>query len=770
MNKKIGWRGFIGLMLVLTFVLGTAAPAFAAKSSIERPTKSYDVAVVFDNSGSMYCEPNKESWCRTKYAMEIFASMLNFGNGDRMTIFPMWYVSTNAEPEKTSRGVQSVSVQKLDDLNKITQMYTPGTDGTATPFKPVREAYQFLQQSGKDVKWLIVLTDGTFNMEERSGPEKEPLFTRDELKRQFLTMASSNIRVQYLAIGADIKPEAELSQATSPESYFYADLAKDTNGITDKMIEICNRIFERQALPNKFISQSEQKITLDVSMSNLIVFVAGKDAGVKALTDGSGRPVPSANDSGVRQWSSKKYGHGKNYPSMAEDRSLYGQVVTFEKCPKGTYTLNYSGKIQIFYEPDIRIDIKIATDPEGKDVIEPNREGETKTLEEGQYYVFYDLVDNVTSEPVTNNPLVDVKKLEASMTIKAADGTERKIPLDKSGSAVDFVEGETIVFNVEGEYLNGYRIRTADNLNEYTFNIKKSTTLKLKLDQTQTWYQTGKELKWEPIVATATLGRKSVDPKLFKKCVLEIESDPQISCQIVPDPENSRYLIYPGRDEKGNAVTPAVGRYKITAVMRCTDDNEKVQPSKPVNAAFKVRGYPYWYIIAAWILLLLLIIGLILFILSRKAMPKDIKLVPDSTEFRVRGRKQEGLAATVKYNKKGRSLMIKTPPYDPEPLAGGSVTFRLEPIDRLWTKSKNRRVTVTGISASGSVAEIDLLGVTYEKHPRTRQWMDSAYLDDDNDGGAARPISQNIRNADLSLVMRNGRVKLSELSCEMKHK
>ena len=779
MQKAIVRRGAVSVLLVLTILFSLSLPAFAAESSIEKPTKTYDIAVAFDNSGSMYGGNGPESWCRAKYAMEIFASMLNFGNGDRMTIFPMWYVSTGAEPETVSKAVVPVSIEGIEDLQTITYMFTPQTDGTGTPFAPVEEAFRFLRESDKTSaggqaaeKWLIVLTDGTFNLKTRTDAQAVD-FTRDELKNRFLKMASKDIKVQYLAIGAGIEPEADLSQSSSPESYFFADLAKDTKAVTDQMIEICNRIFERQALPKKFVKSSEHELTLDVSMSNLIVFVAGKDAKVISMKDSQGNDVPFASNSGVRRYSDLKYSNGKHnsndYYNTKVDASLYGQVVAFEKCPKGVYSLNFSGEIQVFYEPDIRVDIQVAADPDGVNVIEPNREGETKTLEEGEYYVFFDLVDNVTGEPVTKNPLVDLKRLETSMSSEL-NGEIKSVKLDRSGTAVSFTEGETIVFEVEGEYLDGYHIRTKDNVNEYTFKIKKSTTLKLKLEQEQTWYQTGKEDKWAPIIVQASLGKKALDPEIFDKCVLDVQFEPALACQVVPDAEHSRFLIYPGRDQDGNAASPEIGHYRCKASMRCTDDNEKISPSRPVSASFKVRSYPFWYCIAAGVLLLLLLVGLVLFILSRKAMPKNIVLVGDSTVFRVKNRRIEGLHATVKYSKKGKSLMIKCPPYDLNPLACGSVTFKLAPIDRLWTKSKNRRVTVTGISTTGSVGEIDLLGVTYEKHPKSRKWMDASYLDDDTAETQPRPISQNIRNASLEFVMKNGKATVSDLNCELKHK
>ena len=65
-------------------------------ANITQKEKSYEIAVVFDNSGSMY---DNESWSRAKYAMEVFAAMLN--EGDVLKIYPMHPVTTDG---KTKSG------------------------------------------------------------------------------------------------------------------------------------------------------------------------------------------------------------------------------------------------------------------------------------------------------------------------------------------------------------------------------------------------------------------------------------------------------------------------------------------------------------------------------------------------------------------------------------------------------------------------------------------------------------------------------------------
>ena len=68
-------KRFISILLVLVLLLASVL-TYAPEVSAAKATESRTIAIVFDNSGSMYL--NKElAWCRATYAMEVFASMLN---------------------------------------------------------------------------------------------------------------------------------------------------------------------------------------------------------------------------------------------------------------------------------------------------------------------------------------------------------------------------------------------------------------------------------------------------------------------------------------------------------------------------------------------------------------------------------------------------------------------------------------------------------------------------------------------------------------------
>ena len=79
MKRIIGL--FLTIILLFSCVLVGTTTVYAAKADNSR-----SIAIVFDNSGSMY-DAGDQAWCRATYAMEVFASMLNAG--DTLQIYPM---------------------------------------------------------------------------------------------------------------------------------------------------------------------------------------------------------------------------------------------------------------------------------------------------------------------------------------------------------------------------------------------------------------------------------------------------------------------------------------------------------------------------------------------------------------------------------------------------------------------------------------------------------------------------------------------------------
>lgn len=106
--------GLLVMILLLSAAVGTAGASGSAKNSVSRA-----IAIVFDNSGSMYMSGNK-AWCRATYAIEVFASMMN--QGDTLQVFPMYEVTANG---KSYTSQSPVTVSGGSDISAIRDMYTP---------------------------------------------------------------------------------------------------------------------------------------------------------------------------------------------------------------------------------------------------------------------------------------------------------------------------------------------------------------------------------------------------------------------------------------------------------------------------------------------------------------------------------------------------------------------------------------------------------------------------------------------------------------------
>lgn len=534
----------------------------AANGNVTKIEKKYDIAVVFDNSGSMYQD---ESWCRAKYSMEIFASMLNYGK-DVLYIFPMWEVKTDG----TTGGSGSyapIEIKNKAGIDKITNLYT--VHPSNTPFAAVREAYEHLKQSQADEKWLVVLTDGEFNQDERNVAAH---FSVDDLQNEFASMASEEIKIQYLGF-------AGAKNLKSDEAnYFYASKTSGAD-LKSALVDICNSIFQRSTLPNDSINGS--KLKLDLSMSSVVVFVQGDNASVTSLKDSKGTKVQEILNSGQRKYSQIKAG---GYDSAKVDTSLAGQVVTFGPCAEGEYELTYTGanNIQIFYEPDVDIKVSIVNN----DGVEINGPDEFVADE---YTITSRIVDGVTGEDVTNHELLgnNVKLQTFVKTSENADYTAYE-----NGSKVKFEADEKTDIYIEGKYLDKYTITSKNDvdLNWLTgMTIKEPVVdFKLSLSSEQTLYYLNDYDTWKPIKATVSIDGTPLTDSQLASTELEVEITSGLRYRVVPASGQSSFNIFISEDESGGYIEPSVGKFTLKATATYTDERGNSTTSSPQKVDFEI--------------------------------------------------------------------------------------------------------------------------------------------------------------------------------------
>lgn len=621
-HKEVNIR-FLRLLsfsMALIFICSTAFVFASATdnkpATITKVNRRYEIAVVYDNSGSMY---TSKAWCYAKYSMEIFASMLNYDNGDKLSIFPMWEVSTDgkavaatAEPVESTGKIQ---VQSPGDVKKISNMYTLNADGT--PITQVDNAYDYLINvpAVKDViteKWLVVITDGEFNDDE--GRVLAPDVVRDHLSSK----ATDEIKVQYL--GFDGAKTLKSDEANG----FYSKTSKAST-LRKDLTDICNEIFRRAILSKNYLNG--KNLNLGISMRKLIVFVQGKNAEIVSLEQkATGKKISPVADSGKIQFS--KLG-AANYKKAPYDDSLYGQVVTFDACEAGEYILNYKGatEIQIFYEPDV--DIAVTVKNEKDEVVTP----ESNNLYPGKYSVEYAIIDRITGKDVVDSPLMGkngVEDLVCNAEI-TNDGEKQIIKDFKSGGEVDLKAGDTLFLDISAKYLEDYKITTRENIKSVTFNIKDyPTTPEFEVDvdvlQDKDWYTLSDREDWQPISVGFSLGDQPITDEQVAAIAPTITIEPEIPFVYEVMADKSALAVYIAKDENGNDTKeePATGKYKITASAACLDEYGQISNEDSDSDRFKISKYPSWLPGVLGLLALLALITAA-FIISRiPAYPKKV--------------------------------------------------------------------------------------------------------------------------------------------------
>ncbi len=697
---------FLVAVLTVGMLASTAFVPAADAAVITTDKKSYEIAVVYDNSGSMY---TSKAWSRAKYAMEIFASMLDYDAGDKLVIFPMWEVVTDGTKPENGGSYAPIVINSKDDINKITYMYTTNADNT--PFKPVLEAEEYLKSSNATDKWIILLTDGKINQSER-GESKA--YSAATLTDSLVKISSKGINVQYL--GFDAAPELKSNASKN----FYATKSTDTS-LKDDLIGICNSIFQRSVLDSKYLSGTTLK--LDLSMRKIIVFAQGSSAKITSLTDASGNSVNIKLDSGQRKYNDYSAVH---YENAKVDDTLMGQVVTFDACKKGTYTLNYSGadKIQVFYEPDVDIEVKLY-DSDGIEVT-----SDTEELIAGEYTIKTKIIDSATKEDVTNHELLGGNVSLKTSYKTSSDSDFRAV---NDGKITLEPDSSTEIL-VEGEYLGKYKISSRDSKDlEWLQNIvvrepKVSFKLSAKVQQKDSWYKLSDHDKWKPIKVTLTVdGNPLSDEELLKTDFkVEQESGEELPYRYEIIPGESAYNVYIGQDDSGKYVDPDTGEYKLKFSATYVDEFGNNNPAKS-TATFEVarlnRVLSWILKNLWWILIILFLILVVLYILFRKALPN--RITKSESVYTYKGHsygdnpfsyKIKGNSKLAKFFSKKATITVSSTDIGDFAYACGAKIY-VEPVYR-WatTRSNRRKIKVVKISLSGDrVTGIEIGGHAFTK-------------------------------------------------------
>jgi len=438
----------LSLLLAVILLLSCMLITPQTVSAAEKKNESRAIAIVFDNSGSMYMN-GRMWWSQAIYSMEVFASMLN--DGDVLQIYPMWPIDVNGQEYSMEKPY---TVNSKEEAHAIREIHTKYPNDT--PIETIDCAATGVAKLSQDKKYMIVLTDGTdFYENGKTLGSGEP--TRKKLDARFDQYANENLTVMYLGIGQDVTMPAK-----AESEYFVKRQAADSKNVLSTLTEMCNIIFVRDTMKEeiggkKYLDKTNKTIYTDVSLKKVIVFVQGKGISDLKLS-GAGLGTMDGSPIAVQH---PKARSNDRYKDCVTDTDLAGMMVTYTDCSVGesgesTYNIEFSGtatSIEVYYEPDVDMSF-IFTDGFGNKV-NPN-----DALYEGDYMVSYGMKDGKTGQLV-NSPLLGSTKYSGNCTITKADGTTdpRTINTDKSGvEKVSLKMNDTFDAELTVTYLNGYTI------------------------------------------------------------------------------------------------------------------------------------------------------------------------------------------------------------------------------------------------------------------------------------------------------------------------
>ncbi|MGI5894695.1 MAG: hypothetical protein ACOX6P_08910 [Candidatus Merdivicinus sp.] len=343
----------------VSVLFGTEYPAAAAETS------SRMIDVVYDDSGSMYQyqiyqadgsyshTEYYDKWCRARYAMEVFAAMME--EQDTMNIFPI-----------SKRGTQSMSVSGSEDpQTRIDRIHKMKDGASGTYYETVTAAYDHLMTAGENAeKWLIILTDGDFE-----GAEGQDWKPASELNSDFSKFASSGVQIVYLAIGEEIR---ELP-TSDPDAGIVARQAADSTEILSSVTDICNLIYQRQQLPESCITYAGNTLTIDFDVPMEQIFLFSQGANV-SLSGEDSSVLQRKSDGNVRYSEEIPARYADSRDKIPVARDLTGTLAEFSSAdsnqpiPAGTYTFSLTGasSVQVYYKHAAEIGIHLSQN--GKEI------------------------------------------------------------------------------------------------------------------------------------------------------------------------------------------------------------------------------------------------------------------------------------------------------------------------------------------------------------------------------------------------------------------
>lgn len=585
-------KRFISLFLTVFLLMSVALSCISDVFAASKTSEPRAIAIVFDNSGSMYMQQN-QAWCRATYAMEVFASMLNIG--DTLMIYPMWPIQVGGREYSMQNPMMITDVSQASSIREI---FTPDAGGT--PIESVDSAIAGLSARPESKKCLVVLTDGgSFS---KNGYDLSVDRTIREMDKRVQEYAGKNMMVMYLGIGANA-----CVPSVAETEYFAKRKAVNSEDALSILTDMCNMIFGRDTLPANHITGNN--IDFDISMSKMIVAVQGENISNVKLTDSKGDSIGKM--VGTQQTKFSTAGAG-DYKSIA-DTTLQGLIVTYADCAAGTYKLDFSGtatSIAVYYEPDADLDF-VFTDADGNNV-------DPESLYEGEYKVSFGMKDAKTGELISSD-LLGNPRYQGSYFIN-----DQEYPIVHEGASgeepVQLHMNDSFDATLTATYLSGYTItKDSSDFGWPSSGIRVAAPplgkFELSLDVPQKYFVLNELKDGKPITANLLLDGKKLTHEEFAAVTLTVECG-GIDCAVTPVESEGVYRIQ---------LLPTTGlkegKYALKVRADYSDEAGRVDQAEK-KRTLTVSKIPLWARWVSWILLILIIIAIIWLISHIRVLPK----------------------------------------------------------------------------------------------------------------------------------------------------
>lgn len=542
---KTSWKLVVYTALICLFaaVFAHFSMAYADDSAVKEKTR--EINIVYDDSGSMFS--GTTAWSEAKYAVEVFAAMM--GENDIVNIFPM----SNYDYPITLLGNENPQ----NNVSIVNQM----SDSGGTPFGAVQAAGNALMMSEADEKWLVIFTDGYFDVD------------IDESTYGILSyVGQNNAKVVYTAIGSDA---VDLSYFATEMFYPYTT---EGSSILNTMTDIAARVFNYQAIPLSGVGTGTVTFSADVPLSKLIVFAQGEGVSVGSVQVNS-TALQDYTDSTIDVRVDKNSG-GASRGTVASGLNgvVYSATANTPEKPfrDGTYSFNCNtDNVQVFVEPGISVEAVLQNAHGEKVTVGTTSSG---TVTEGEWTVAVDLVNPLTGAVIDATASSILTGAVMDVVVTFDDGTVQT-----------YSDGDTI--SVVGSEIELYGRTTYNGLTGKIEKTSQIHTLKVEKSPLVFTFSAPGGYDLDAVMLspdtemtfTVTLGTTPLTAEQASDLKLKVEDTQGIEWTIESVNNTGTFRLVPNYSSKKGLNGVTAGKVPLEISGSVTVDGEKRKGTGTVN-------------------------------------------------------------------------------------------------------------------------------------------------------------------------------------------